>query len=424
MRRLGTSKICVTPQNPVRMCGFGFRTTPYDQIKSHIFVRVFDLREALERAVIIYCDLIWWNPEFVELMKKVLGKQLDIDQKQVFFVASHNHSGPGTGSSFIPMLETADQDYVDFLVQQILSGVSQAQGNLEEVVLKRGEGCCGLNVYRRVMTEEGIQMMPNYQVKPDQTLTTLSFYRKDGSLKGSIIHYPCHANLSKGNDLHPDYPGIALDLIDGNNPNSISMFWQGCTADMRPNCVLGDQFKAGTYEDVLVFAASFYACARQAMAKEREMPEPGMEIIHKRIPLEVRQVLNKEEVEAYRLGQQETLRQWADKVLEKDMPEYEILEISALKLGTQMCYFFNAEVSMHYAAAARDIHEGAICTGYANGMIGYLSSRKQIEEGGYEPYDSAFYFAVAGTYAASIQETIETAMEGLEEEGEVWKKDA
>ena len=55
----------------------------------------------------------------------------------------------------------------------------------------------------------------------------------------------------------------------------------------------------------------------------------------------------------------------------------------------------------------------AITSGYTNGMIGYLANAVQIGEGGYEPEGSALYFAVAGTYPVSTQETIEQGLLAL-----------
>ena len=115
-------------------------------------------------------------------------------------------------------------------------------------------------------------------------------------------------------------------------------------------------------------------------------------------------------METYAKDSREEIRQWAAKVQEKDLRDYETLEVAALSLGKEKLYFLNAEVSMHYAKFLREQYPGAICAGYTNGMIGYLSSAVQIREGGYEPQESAVYFALAGTYKEEIQDIIETAL--------------
>ena len=408
MRTLGVSKVCITPDAPVRLCGFGFRKGVYDSVRKDIFVRVFDLEEQ-ERVIFIYGDLLWWNSTFVERMRQKMWTEFQIPEDQLLFAASHNHSGPGTGNSFVPLLETADAAYLSRLEEQIIRAVREAGENREEVAVARSEGSCALNVFRRVMTEQGIAMRPNYEVEPDRTMTVFSFYRSDGSLKGRMVHYPCHANLSKDNDLHPDYPGYFLEQLDEETPGSLHLFLQGCTADMRPNCVLGDQFRAGTKEDVETFAG--YVCEAVGEAVKHETPvAPGMKRSRRQVRLPLAQDFTEADVDGYLVDSREEMRQWAEKVREKQLRNYETLEVSSLELGDQKFYFLNAEVSMHYAKVLRERFPGAVCAGYTNGMIGYVSSAAQIREGGYEPCESAVYFALAGAYEEAVQELIESAL--------------
>lgn len=411
MMELGTSKICITPNKPLRLCGFGFRTEPFKDVRKDIFVRVFILQDKDELVTIIYGDLLWWNTEFVSSIEKQLGQMLGFNADKVLFVASHNHSGPGTGESFIPLLETADKEYVAFLKEKIMEAIRAARDNMEAVALKKSVGKSALNVYRRVMTEDGIKMRPNYQVPPDQILTVFSFYRMDGSLKGRLVHYPCHANLSKDNDVHPDYPGYALERMDQEHPGSMSIFLQGCTADMRPNCVLGDDFRPGSAQDVIAFADSFYRDVESVVASGEESMESHIELKRREVGLKVEQKKCRQEIEQELRSSREEVRQWANKVLEKDCPDTELLKVWDLKIGEQHCFFFNAEVSMYYAEFARTLYGGAICAGYSNGMIGYLSTANQIREGGYEPEESAIYFAIAGTYAECIEKQITELMQ-------------
>ncbi len=418
MRYLGVSKVCITPQRPVRLCGFGFRTSPYEAVRDDIYVRVLDLKEDERHIVFIYGDLLWWNTAFVSQMRHVIEEQLGICGDNLLFVASHNHSGPGTGNTFVSLLETADEEYVSFLQGQIIKALRLAQEDSEPVRITCSEGQCSLNVYRRVMTEDGIRMMPNYEVEPDRTLTVYHFYRSDNTLKSRVMHYPCHANLSKDNELHPDYPGYALDLLDKRDPGSISIFLQGCTADLRPNCVLGDEFRAAGNGEVEAFAERFCLAVEHAVQHETPVGE-GLDYKKLEIRLPVRQTLSRQEIEERLTDEAEEIRQWAGQVLQKNLRNYEILEMSAVKIGEQLLCFFNAEVSMYYAQAMRERVSGTVCAGYTNGMIGYLSTADLIREGGYEHRDSAIWIAVAGKYDEAIEQIIYDAME----EVEAWKKD-
>lgn len=412
MIELGTSKVCITPARPLRLSGFAFRDSCYGCVRKDIFVRVMDFCSGGERTTVIYGDLLWWNSRFVERMRLSLEQKQGISREQVLFVASHNHSGPGTGDTAIPLLETADQEYVSFLEARILEAVEKAGADREEVRMARSFGQCGVNVYRRVMAGEGIRMMPNYEVEPDRNLTVISCYRTDGRLKGRIIHYPCHANLSKDNELHPDYPGYLLEMSDRENPGSMAVFFQGCTADLRPNCVLGDDFRAGTPEDVETFAAAVYGKVKLAVASGEESLGTEMALGQRQVFLRLERNWDREYLEGLQQDERQEIRQWAGKVLEKGILDGEILEVSEWNLGGQRCYFFNAEMAMHYARAARELCPGSICSGYTNGMIGYLCTDEQIREGGYEPEGSATYFGLAGTYPVGTQGLVEKAIRG------------
>lgn len=412
MIELGTSKVCITPEKPLRLSGFAFRSKGYDCVRKDIFVRVMDFCSDGVRVVVIYGDLLWWNSRFAERMRSCLEARSGLLQEQVLFVASHNHSGPGTGDTAIALLETAEPEYLSFLEERILEAVEKAETDREAVELKRSVGQFAGNVYRRMRTAEGICMMPNYEVEPDRHLTVINCRRPDGTLKGRIIHYPCHANLSKDNELHPDYPGYLLELSDRDNPGSVAVFFQGCTADMRPNCVLGEEFRAGTPEDVEAFASAVYHGVKLAEASGETGLGDEMTLNRRQEFLGFERSWGRAELEKWRQDEREEIRQWAEKVLEKGIRDGEVLEVSEWNLGGQRCYFFNAEMAMHYAQKARELCPGSICSGYTNGMIGYLCTDEQIREGGYEPEGSATYFGLAGTYPVGTQGLIERSMEG------------
>lgn len=265
---LGTAKRVITPPRPVRLAGYATRTTPFDSVLEDIYVRVHDYRCGSARAVLVYGDLLWWNSEFVAMARPCLAAALGVKEEQILFTASHNHSGPGTGGNFTPLLETVDAEYTEFLYTQVETAACAAAQNVEPVrgTVHRGE--CALNVYRRVHTPDGIAMWPNYDMPADHHLTVVRLERADGTVKGVLLHYPCHANLANGNAVHPDYPGAALRMLDETFPGSVGVFLQGCTADLRPNSVLGERFVPQSYEGVQNFARQFAAHCEALLQSE------------------------------------------------------------------------------------------------------------------------------------------------------------
>ncbi|MGI5172909.1 alkaline ceramidase [Treponema sp. OMZ 840] len=412
---LGTSKLIISPSIPLRLCGYGNRSENFSEITEDIFLRIHYWKSDKNRVILVYADLLWWNPEFVYSIRKTLFQNLGIPEEHIIFIASHNHSGPGTGNTFTPLLETSIPEYTDFLSRKVTEGIIKAEEDLEEVCIKRYNGTCKMNVYRRVQTDTGIQMQPNYTVPADSNLTIFGYYKKsNGSPKGFAVHYPCHANLSNGNTVHPDYTGVVLRMFDEKYSNCVSIFLQGCTADLRPNSVLGEHFISCEFSNVVTFAERFFCCCEKTLKTEAFPVENGISVHKKTIKLPLVQKLSKEEVKQLIInGKDIVTRQWAQKAVEKNYRNYEILEITRVDFGSVPLFFFNAEMSQYYAELMRKKNPHAVCVAYANGMIGYVCTEKQIKEGGYEPCGSAPFFALCGTYKPDIEKTVIAALENL-----------
>ena len=409
--QLGTAKLTITPPTPVRLCGYATRTTLFEQVKEDIFVRVQLHRCGQEQFLFVYGDLLWWGSDFVAQTREKISSACEIAQEQIFFVASHNHSGPPTCDLFTPSLETYSPAYAQFLQERVLKAVALAQKDMEPVQAYRHDGSAAFNVFRRVLENGTIQMKPNYQVPADHTLTILALRRADGSLKGAMIHYPCHANISNENAVQPDYPGAALRMLDDAFPGSMSIFLQGCTADLRPNSVLGQRFVSAGYDKVLVFAEDFANACRDLLSLKAEMIIPRFNVQKQLLQLPLEGVLPARELEERAKTAQGVQLEWAQTVLKKNNRPSEQLELSRIEYGDRLHFYtFSAEVSQYYAAYAREVDPYAVCIAYTNGMIGYLSTAHQIEQGGYEPVESALYFALAGTYSPKIEAIIHAAV--------------
>lgn len=409
---LGTAKGVITPEKPVRLAGYATRTKAFEGVDEDLYVRVHDYRSGAGRAVLIYGDLLWWNTEFVDMARPRLAAALGVSEEQILFVASHNHSGPGTGGNFTPLLETVDSEYAEFLYNRVEATALAAGENAEPVTGTVHRGECALNVYRRVHTPEGIAMWPNYEVPADHHLTAVRFVRADGSEKGILVHYPCHANLANGNTVHPDYPGAALRMLDEAHPESVAVFLQGCTADLRPNSVLGERFVPQSYEGVQNFARQFADRCEALLETEGQALGEGVSVCTATRQLPLDQTDLEKKMEQACVGD-EAQQQWVSVIARKQCRNSETLKISKLCVGSFCAFFFNAEVAQKYAAIARETVPGAVCAGYSNGMIGYLATARQISHGGYEPEGSALYFALAGTYAPEIESVIAGGIETL-----------
>lgn len=415
--KLGVGKIEITPECKVRLCGYATRTEAFAGVKEDIYIRVQIHEDKGNRIVFIYADLLWWGSDFVFEMKKQIKEIFGFSTYEVFMVASHNHSGPPTSNRFTATLETFEPKYCEFLKVQVLECIREAMGNMEEVHPRLYKGTSELNVFRRVIEDGKVKMAPNYEVEADRVLTIVGFYRPDKTLKATLIHYPCHANLSDENFIQPDYPGIALRLLDEKFEGSNSLFLQGCTADLRPNSVLGKKFIPCNYDRVKDFAVSFYEDCCKILDDEGVEIDVNLDSKVKEVPLYMENLKDISIIEEMKDSNDKVEREWAEKVLEVENRDFEVLEIGMIDYAKEISFLtYNCELSQYYALFAKELDASAISVSYTNGMIGYVCTKQQILEGGYEPEGSALYFALSGTYKPNIEEIIRKAIKELVEE--------
>ena len=413
---LGTSKACITPPLGTWMAGYGFRTKPCESISEELYTRVHVHRTGEKTLVYIYADLCEWDNLVVKSLRTKLQAAYGLAEDDMVFMVSHTHCGPVVGHDSLLNNETQeDLAYTAFVEDQIVKAVGEALQDLVEVTMTRYNGESYLNVFRRIYENGEIVMQPNYAVPADRHLTVLVLRDGENIVRGIMVHYPCHANFGKDYSIHGDYPGAALRMLDELYPQSVALFMQGCTGDLRPNCVCGDMFVPASYEMIVDVAKRFVGNCQAAMAGHGIPVEGKLSNTTTKAKLPLEGVKTNEELEQLKLSGDEFERSWAAKVLERGNHDFETLELGLVRYGKGLSiYTMNGEVVQSYAAYARVLDPDAITTAYSNGMVGYFPNASEIVEGGYEPKHSAPYFGLAGTYSMEIDRVIRAAMEKLQ----------
>ena len=412
---LGTAKVCITPPIGTWMAGYGFRTKPCESISEDIYIRVHAHRTEEKTVVYIYGDLAEWDNLVVVSLRATLLETYGLAGDDLVFLASHTHCGPVVGhDSLLCNKDTEDTAYTAFVEASAVKAVGEALANMVPVTMTRYNGESYLNVFRRIYENGDIVMQPNYAIAADRHLTVLVLRDEAGTVRGIMAHYPCHANMCKGYSIHGDYPGSALRMLDELYPDSVALFLQGCTGDLRPNVVCGDMFIAATYEQMVDAAKRFVEDCQRAMSGHGFEVEGRLSNVTVKAELPLENVKTNEELEELVANGPAFEASWAAKVLERGNHDHEILELGLVRYGKGLSiYTLNGEVVQSYAAYARVLDPDAISAAYSNGMVGYFPNASEIVEGGYEPVLSAPYFGLAGTYSMEIDRVIRRAMEQL-----------
>ncbi|WP_066191432.1 neutral/alkaline non-lysosomal ceramidase N-terminal domain-containing protein [Gracilibacillus timonensis] len=404
--QLGVSKIDITPNTPIELAGFAHREGKADSVATRLWLKVFYFQASSSQFVYMIADLIWWDDQWVEAMKSEIEKKYQIDRKYICLQGTHNHSGPQTSEKFSRALGRSDAAYLASIQAGVWAGLDIAMNNQEEVVLSKQTMNYHMGVNRRKIMEDDVVMAPNKEGSTDNLVTALTFQTKQEEVKAIWIHYTCHPTITDANEISSEFCGILCEEIEKKRPKAIVAYLQGFCGDIRPNLVTGESFTRGSLADMYHLGIAFSKAVMDMLHKPPIVINLDREIKVK----ETRLLL--------------PFNQWADPKPPADLADewnrlsknyaHPPFTLQYIQLSEELKLFAcNGELVHQYGLYLKTLDENVLPLGYANGMVGYVPTANQMEEGGYESYDSIFYFGLPLPYDPSLETQIKSKMRTL-----------
>lgn len=260
--KAGVAKVDITPEWPVYMMGYGFRTQKHDEVLMPIYARALALEAADgTRAVLLSLELLGTSNEMTAAVQEAL-KAHGVAPAAVRLTSTHTHSAPSlsdvycgccqTGWISIPPKpeDTSREDgiadiavYTDWAVARIIEAATEAIGALQPVVLERGCGSCDIAVNRRNNDENEVAAMAEAGTLDKSALNgpfdwdvELLVARRpaDDTVVAVSFGYSCHATVLAAQSLHGDWPGRAMATLEAAHPELLALHINGCSGDSNP----------------------------------------------------------------------------------------------------------------------------------------------------------------------------------------------
>lgn len=398
---LGTNKQDITPQEPIELAGYAHRKGKIAKKFSPLLIKTYMLQFEGEVFLLIVADIIWWDTVFVQILKEEIEDQFRIKGTHVVFHATHNHSGPQTSFQFSRELGRPSISYMHFLREKVIQGVREVFSNIEEVKVEVNRGAAHLGVYRRKWTEGKVQMAPDFEEKIDNDLTVFSFINKAGERKAIWIHYTCHPTSTDARVVSSEFVGQCCKKVEMFYPNSTAAFLQGFCGDIRPALIINKDFYRGTIEDMCGLGNNLTNSILKVLQDQGEVCEPAHFTFKETIfPLSF------EDGGLTIDDAPETLKEEWPKLVKINNGRYELI-ISFIELGDKLKLFCcNAELVHAYGSYIKQRDRNITVMGYSNGMVGYIPTARQLEEGGYESEESIFYFGYPSKLSQTTEEEV------------------
>lgn len=235
----------ITPGYPVRLSGYGSRTTETAKVAQRLHANALALQWQDDAPAVIVSVDNCGVPASVraEVLKRLAAGGRMIADERFALHSTHTHCAPML-KGVLPFLFgedlTADhakhiERYTEDLTSHLVSIIGQALDKMVPARLEWSAGKVYFAFNRRLKTDAGFQNAQNFSGPSDRALPVLCVRSADGTkLIATHASYACHCTTLGIDEIHGDWAGLAHEEIELRFPGSVCLIAIGCGADQNP----------------------------------------------------------------------------------------------------------------------------------------------------------------------------------------------
>ena len=418
--RVGLAKVKVTPEEPIRMAGYGGREKPSDGVLSDLYAKAMPLEYGGARPVLrVTADLINFRALTWQEICERIGQRTGLKREEILLVPSHTHAGPVLGPEARTYgLEGEElavvQRYTKKLYAQLADLAVEALAARQPAQLSWGTGKAGFVMNRRERVGEEVRLGVNQEGYVDSSVPVLQV-SSDGRLRALVFGCACHNTTLGGTNLKicGEYAGYAQEELERQHPGVQAMFVIGCGGSSNP-------YPRGTVELAQEHGRALAEEVSRMTAGPLEPLGGPLRIAFGWADLPLEPMPSRERLQemaqgpSYLVTNAKRMLAMLDK--NKELPAHYRAPLSAWQFGDELTLLgLPGEVVADYVPLMHKAvrSEGLWIAGYANESFGYLPSRQVLADGGYETRGLIFD---TGFFAPEVEDVVVAAAQRLCEE--------
>lgn len=426
MMEVGVARIDITPDQPIRLSGFGARTNAEaDQVLRRLSTKVLAFgSDEQHPSLFITVDLIGIPRRITDKLVEQLSKKAKIEPSQVVICASHTHGGPemgmllnalqyrGTYPSryyFDDSLLALDEllhiaRYNELLAINLEKAALAALQNRKLAHVAWGMGEVSFAENRR--TAGG---------PVDHALPVLRITRPDGILQAVLLNYACHG-ISLGpdvNEIHGDWMGEAQAAIEAQHPGAVAMVAIGCAGDLHPKQRDKPEYGKAYGREIAMQVDKILGSELQPLTEPPVGEMKWIKLPFSKVPDvgELIELTKDTSIKGYyaRLALERVVRG-------ESLPPVLDYPIQVWRFGDKMMMLnMGGEVVVDYSVRLKNKYGPKYLwiNAYANDVSCYVASRRIIKEGGYEADASMYCYNQPSPFSEEIEERILNAISAM-----------
>lgn len=414
--KAGVASKVITPEKPMWMAGYAARNKVAGGKLHDLHAKALCLEDAGgKRLVLVTTDLIGIPRYLAEQVSAEVAKKYGVKREELMLTASHTHCGPVLRENLIDMYGLPPEEaekvsaYSKKLAADLVEVVGAAVKNLEPAALKFGQGKAAFAMNRREPTEKGIINGKNPTGPVDHTVPVLVVEGQGGKPKAVVFGYACHNTTLSFYQWCGDYAGFAQIGVEKAFPGATAMFWTGCGADANPQ-------PRGTVELCEQHGKELADAVAAAVKGEMKPLTGKFTANYQTVTLKIESVPTKAQLAADTLSKTTAVQKRAERLLKelestgKIADTYPHYPVQTWALGDQILWVaLGGEVVIDYNLRLKKElpkERTLWVAGYANDVMSYIPSARNLKEGGYEADSSQIYYGMPGKWSPAIEDVI------------------
>jgi hypothetical protein len=389
---VGAASVDITPDYPVRLCGYGVRQNESSGIDQHIFAQALAIGTDKEGpALVLAVDNIIVPTYMRTDLVARLARKTRVRNDHLTVCSTHTHCAPML-KDVCTCLYGADipaehQEHINRYTRELADKLEQAAlaalKNRKPATLSRGQTTVGFASNRR---PQGGPV--------DHELPVLIARDKAGKVIAIWTSYACHCTSigNEPNHICGDWAGFAREYLQRDNPGAVALVSIGCGGDSDPQ-------RRGNIDAAKENGQEISTAIKTLLQQPLKPLSDKLECRAKQIMMPYDTLPTREQWNERAASPDHWVAYHARKFLAKldrgdEIPAALPYLVQTWNFGDQLAMIFLAgEPVAEFALRFRKEYDASrlwVC-GYANDVPTYVPTRRVWLEGGYE--GGAFIYA-------------------------------
>lgn len=416
--QVGVARVDITPTEPIRLTGYAARGKEEStQVLSRLSAKALAFGTAKQTSLLITVDLVGINWRITNQVVEQLSKKTGLVPAQIAICSSHSHGSPEVGN-LINILQCRGDYPTNFSFNDSLMDLGQliriAQFS-EQLVSKLVEvSMTALNNRKPSLVAWG-QTKASFAVnrRPqggpvDHTLPVLRVTDPNGKVKAILVNYACHG-ITLGpevNEVHGDWMGEAQTQLEAKYPGSVAMVSVGCAGDSHPGQQGKIEYLKSHGQEITDNVDKLLKSKLTALNTPPVGTMKWIKLPFSKIPTvtELIALTKDKTVKGYyaRLALERVIRG-------ESLPAELDYPIQVWNFDNRMLMLnMGGELVVDYSIRLkRELGANRLwINAYTNDVSCYIPSRRILQEGGYEPDVSMYWYNMPSPLSEKVEDQI------------------